>query len=369
MTDLVRLAYYPFLPGVQQAVREYGPDLEELLTAPAWRSARRRALDRVEGTLRHQQIPPAVAADEASALQELLSVGIAKMAAVVLKDRTLAKRWADAEAAKVSGHLQDELRQGSTESLEDAIEALEVPLRPIGDGQWRIHVTDYLRHAPQETEWKLVLKPVAKGHIDVSSADAAVLCREAYARRTWTELEAELKRPPPADLVRWLAPVATSLEPLLAEARQHWGGDFGPVRTELFPPCITDLFHQMAGGSIVAHHGRFAFASFLSTIGMTAEGIMDYLSTIPNFDRSKSEYQIKHIAGDLGVEAYTPPGCSWMQTNGVCPLDQRDDLCARIKHPLSYYRAQTRRRDKDEAEAAKLIAAKKAKDSMGGAGA
>jgi hypothetical protein len=34
----------------------------------------------------------------------------------------------------------------------------------------------------------------------------------------------------------------------------------------------------------------------------------------------------------------------------VCPLDKRDGLCFKIKHPLSYYRARIRFQERDHAK-------------------
>ena len=62
----------------------------------------------------------------------------------------------------------------------------------------------------------------------------------------------------------------------------------------------------------------------------------------PDFDESKSIYQIKHITGELnGTEGYTPPECSTMKTNGICY--DPDDLCAKefLNHPLTYFRIRT----------------------------
>ena len=69
------------------------------------------------------------------------------------------------------------------------------------------------------------------------------------------------------------------------------------------------------------------------------DGIIALFSQSPDFDESKSSYQIKHITGELsGTDGYTPPECSTMKTNGIC--FEPDELCARetVNHPLTYYR-------------------------------
>ena len=70
----------------------------------------------------------------------------------------------------------------------------------------------------------------------------------------------------------------------------------------------------------VPHHGRFALATFLNTIGWGSEQILDYLSSTPNFDREKSRYQVEHVTGQKGVQAYTPPGCATIDMFAASPV-------------------------------------------------
>lgn len=339
MADLVRLAYYPFLPEVRDAVRELGPDVPTLLGSRLYAGPRRRGLHRVEGALADGFAPAAVT-DERSALLELLSVPVARMLAVLSGDKWLIRRYAHAEAVRLEDTLGRDEENGA---LPRAAEALGVAVRRDGAG-WQIHFSDYLGVAPaREPAWKLVVQPLDRGWVALDDAQVARLCREALGRRIEAELVAEAARPQPPMVREALAPLLESLGPKIAEAREKFDdGDFGPVRRELFPPCILDLFQQMIDGKMVPHHGRFAMASFLATIGMDAQAILEFFREIPNFDPEKSRYQIEHIAGERSVESYTPPGCAWMQTNGVCPLEKRDALCFKIKHPLSYYRARIR---------------------------
>jgi DNA primase large subunit len=207
-----------------------------------------------------------------------------------------------------------------------------------------MHFADYLKAAPSESSWKLVLRTVDKGQVRVDRKDAIRLVQEALSRRIVEELEAERGKPMPGPIQDALEPLVEKVTPKLDAARESWTtGDFGPVQPDLFPPCIKEIFEALKRRENVPHHGRFAMATFLNTIGWGSEQILDYLSATPNFDREKSRYQIEHVTGQKGVGAYTPPGCATMQTNGVCPLDKRDSVCFTIKHPLSYYRKQLRR--------------------------
>jgi DNA primase large subunit len=342
--DLVRLAFYPFLPAVRDAVRELGPRPDELLDSPLYAASRERALERLQGAL-GAGIPPPRIGSEREALLELLSIPVARMLVVDADEKPLVQRYAAAEARLVAAHLA---RDPSPSALDDAVAALGIAAEPDGDA-WRLHMAEYLRRAPAEPEWKLIRRPLAQGHVRLPAADMVRLVQESVARRIADDLDAERARPMPEALVEALAPLAARLEPALEEARASWtSGDFGPVQPGLFPPCVKAIFEELKQGRNVPHHGRFAFATFLHTIGWNAEQILDYLAATPNFDREKSRYQIEHVTGQKGVEAYMVPNCSTMQTNGVCPLEARDAICFRIKNPLGYYRVRLRLARRDE---------------------
>ena len=104
------------------------------------------------------------------------------------------------------------------------------------------------------------------------------------------------------------------------------------------------LLEMIRAGENVPHSGRFALVAFLHTLGMDSEEILRTFSTSPDFDESKSRYQIQHISGEISGTEYTPPECSTMKSYGIC-FDP-DDLCARewMTHPLKYYRAKGKRR-------------------------
>jgi DNA primase large subunit len=74
--------------------------------------------------------------------------------------------------------------------------------------------------------------------------------------------------------------------------------------------------------------------SFLLSIGMSVDEILNLFNISPDFGVEKTLYQIKHISGSTGSH-YKPPACDTMRTYGNCI--GKDRLCEKIKHPLSYY--------------------------------
>ena len=72
--------------------------------------------------------------------------------------------------------------------------------------------------------------------------------------------------------------------------------------------------------------------------------IIELYCRAPDFDLSKTQYQVEHISGRSGTE-YTAPSCAAMRTFGLCI--KSDGICARINHPLNYYRLKKKKEKKD----------------------
>jgi len=118
--------------------------------------------------------------------------------------------------------------------------------------------------------------------------------------------------------------------------------DFGRIRVTKLPPCIRQLLAKVQAGENLPHSGRFALTAFLHALGMSPEEILHMFSTSPDFDESKTRYQIEHITGKISGTEYTPPECSTMKSYGICFGE--DNLCKKewMTHPLKYYRIKDR---------------------------
>jgi DNA primase large subunit len=117
---------------------------------------------------------------------------------------------------------------------------------------------------------------------------------------------------------------------------------------------MKELLDMMKKGQNVPHVGRFALTSFLHTIGMSNDEIIAVFSSSPDFKEQLARYQIDHITGKSSGVEYLPPECSTMKTQGVC--FNPDSLCKRkwLHHPLTYYSAKGKKRDKPTAKKPEL---------------
>src|SRR5262249_27850923 len=125
----------------------------------------------------------------------------------------------------------------------------------------------------------------------------------------------------------------------------------GPVRPELFPPCIQHMRRMLQDGENLAHSGRFALAAFLHRVGADAETIVDAYRRAPDFDEGITRYRVEPITRRADARGYEPPVCATLRSHGLCFRDgdpgghtaesrAKDSRCfeASLLRPMQYYR-------------------------------
>ena len=321
----MRISDYPFTEEAAGAVREAGYSLESLLTKTSFRAVRSRAMQRVAGAL-SGSISESSPQSQAESLSELLSYPLARVMVSCLGDEILLRRYALAEAKLAFRHMQGE---------KDSLPALaeDLGLHPHGRGPYKIHFSEYIRaaHGMKSPKWKLTNRDLSQGYLTVTEEELKRLMEEATRVRILKGLPLPVGEPICAALEEYLQPLREQLEALKARERV----DLGKVEEGAFPPCIKSMLTDVARGVNLAHSARFALVSFLLQINMTVDEVTSLFNTSPDYDRERTCYQVEHIAGASGTR-YKPPSCATMATYGNCPGE--DELCRRIRHPLSYYR-------------------------------
>lgn len=321
----MRISDYPFTEDAAGVVREAGYSLESLLTKTSFKSIRGRAMRRVAGALQGA-IPESSPQSQAESLSELLSYPLARVMVSCLGDEILLRRYALAEAKLAFRRMQEE---------KDSLPALaeDLGLHPQGPGPYRIHFSEYIRaaHGMKSPKWKLTNRDLSQGYLTVTEEELKRLMEEAARVRVLKGLPLPVDEKICASLEEYLQPLREQLEALKARERV----DLGAVEEGAFPPCIKRMLSDVARGVNLAHSARFALVSFLLQINMTVDEVTSLFNTSPDFDQEKTRYQVEHIAGASGTR-YKPPACATMATYGNCPGE--DELCRRVRHPLSYYR-------------------------------
>ncbi len=205
-----------------------------------------------------------------------------------------------------------------------------------------LNFTDYLRNTLhlKDDKWKLINRIVADGKVYLNHHDVARLLQEEVQRRIAKRLEE-------SELPSFPEKILKTAERLTKIAKERIGAEemegFPKVVTQsAFPPCIVALYETVSKGRHLSHLGRFTLTSFLLNIGMTPEKVYELFKSSSDYNERLTRYQVEHIAGERGSRIrYKPPQCATLQTHGVCV--NSDDLCRRIRHPLTYYKRKQRR--------------------------
>lgn len=326
--DEEHIALYPFASEVSAYVESLGVSLESLLNSPAFRRSRARGMERVMQSI-EGEIEKSLTKDESWLLSETLSYPFAQILVACVDDQLFTKRYALKEAEAALKWLEKESTDFLLEFGEDfGIQAEAEELH------FNMHFADYIRFSSsiREPIWKLTNRQLKSGMVVVTKKDFVRLLQEAIKER----IEKSFPAPKiPSEISSFCAPYVAEIKDHFEIHKKKFGAtDFGAVEPELFPPCISHALANVQGGVNLAHSMRFAMTSFLLSVGMSVDEILNLFNVSPDFDAETTLYQIEHIAGATG-NIYKPPACDTMRTYGNCI--GRDRLCEKINHPLAYY--------------------------------
>lgn len=335
--ELQVAAKYPFLKDSANYLRDTGVTLDQLVTALSYASARLAGKERVFEALEEGEVGDHPMSTRVDATKELLSYPVARMIVSTVADPGFVRRYAIAESKKANERLRNE----SDQFLMDVASELGLTVHKE-DGGYAVNFADFLRFSAtmRSKSWKLVNQNIVGGNVIVSKARLARIVEQMLTEKISSELPLEVNDQVLEAFRQSTDEIKAILEEKRKEKKTEGMGRLSIVR---LPPCMKKLLEMIRAGENVPHSGRFAMVAFLHTLGMDSQEILDTFSTAPDFDPSKSEYQIKHITGEISGTEYTPPECSTMRSYGIC-FDP-DELCGdgRIKHPLMYYRVKGKR--------------------------
>ncbi|MFX1312736.1 MAG: hypothetical protein ACFFHD_09005 [Promethearchaeota archaeon] len=136
----------------------------------------------------------------------------------------------------------------------------------------------------------------------------------------------------------------------------------GEDLSEIFPPCVKEILSKAHEGQNLIHTERLYILWFLNALNYPEEKIINVFSTLPDFDKEKTRYQVRYAM----KKGYTPYSCQSLKSMNLCMANQyNDELCKdgyyskelnerkKLAHPLSYtrikqYRASRLKNHKEE---------------------
>lgn len=336
IVDIRKLARYPYLKETASLIKESDPSLDDLLIDPAYEEARIAGRRRVLEALEKSRIEDHSLVSDAEIKNELLSYPVARMIVSCVGDPFLVRRYALSEAKTAYERWKEE----DDEYIANLSKELEVDQK-TEDGYTKVHFSDFLKNTAQlrSKGWKLINQRLDEGYVTLSRQKYLRVLQEALRKKIENELPLEVNE---KILETFREPTLQLIDKIQERKSKYKAEDLGKIRTTKLPPCMHRLLATLQTGEGIPHTGRFALTAFLRHLGLRPDEILRMFSTIPDFDEGKTRYQIEHISGITSGTKYTPPECSTMKSYGICY--DPDELCARIKHPLSYYRLKGKKR-------------------------
>lgn len=326
------LAKYPFLKEASEYVKSLDLKVEDL-TSPEYSRILERAEERVEEAILYTMVSRKFKDEEI----EILSFPTAIMLAAATGNSFVKKRYALAEAKQSYVDIRLEPKEKILAIAENFQWNIALNIEAETPHEFRLHFTDYLKNAThlQDRKWKLVNRYLAEGNVYLNRNEVARLLSEEV--RKHIEKRLDIKELP--KLPQKITSIAEKINNLTVEkvGKAEIEGVPKTVAKEAFPPCIKTLYEAASKGRHLSHIGRFTLTSFLVSVGMPTETIVEIFRGSSDFNERLTRYQVEHIAGERGSRTrYKPPKCGMLKTHGVCV--NPDETCRYVNHPLIYYR-------------------------------
>jgi DNA primase large subunit len=332
--ELKDLAKYPFLKESQQFIGASADTLDHFLSGASGRIAVRHAMERIRMALRmeHEGPEERIPSDSIDVNLSISGYVLSRIIISCAADRALMERLVRYEAQRAYSFLLDE------EEQKRIYVASSIGLDM---GQASLPVVQYVEIVAglHEERWRLVNRDATEGRVSISPAEMNELLREQIRVLLFRQLPLRVPETVCRTLESQVGEIKAAYQKSILE-------QFGAVEEDCFPPCMQAIARALTAGTNIPHTGRFALTAFLHNIGMGTAQIIELYCRAPDFDLSKTQYQVEHISGRSGTE-YTAPSCAAMRTYGLCL--RSDSICTKVNHPLNYYRARKRKEGKKEA--------------------
>lgn len=245
-------------------------------------------------------------------------------------------------------YLENSLRKENPEDVEEYAGKVGIGVTyDVTDGLFSIPVEEFLRSTRRlsGSRYRLRSQAVRGGLVYAVQETVAKVIREHFVARTF-EIVDRIDVSSAREILGEWSEFAQRMKKLYRENHAKKTMELGEIDFKLFPPCIKEYLKELHDGVNLPHIARLTLASFLHKVGMKGENIAEQFKTAPDFDPRTTEYQVKHITGEISGVEYSPPKCATLQANHICYKGD-DTLCNQewLKHPLWYYEVKKRKKN------------------------
>lgn len=321
------LARYPFLDAAKEAVTDSGSSLERILGEEGRSAAVDRAIERIERALSSDTVGEPRRDDEV----ELLSYPLARIIVSLVDDRRVTNRYVQAEGRTAAQRFEEDRQRTQDNNLaidqQWIFDEFDLEVREGADG-FALAVVDYLSLVEElsDDRWRLVNRPLDEGWVSLSESEFPRLF-EAGVR---TRISRDLPLAVPEEIAERLKGPVEEIQSAVGAIRLP--EEFSIIDPAAFPPCMVALIEQTEAGETLSPSSRYALASFLTSLDLAPEELN---RVIEEPIAEELTQMANAVGGDEGPTQFPPGSCETMVAYGDCV--NKDELCARIEHPLEYY--------------------------------
>lgn len=244
-------------------------------------------------------------------------------------------------------YLENAVRKSNPEDVEEYARKAGLNIfYDLEEAVFTIPVEEFLRSTRRLSgaRYRLVYQAVSNGKVYCIQETVAKVLREHFVARTF-EIVDMIDAKHAREVLGERSEFAERMKKLYKENHAKKTMELGEIDFRLFPPCIKEYLKELHDGINLPHIARLTLASFLHKVGMKSENIAELFKTAPDYDPRITEYQVKHIAGEISGIEYSPPKCATLQANHICYKGD-DTLCNQewLRHPLWYYEVKKRKK-------------------------
>lgn len=201
----------------------------------------------------------------------------------------------------------------------------------------KMSVSEYSNEAEMISgeEWPLYVSDVSGGSVFISPDHVGTILEQNIFERVKRGLPMSIAE----EIVEAFGAYVERAEDRIDDSRFSY--EIDRVEPGLFPPLVETLIERTRTGENLEHMERFTVASFLITIGMSDDEIVDMLGVsrenVPDFAEETTREQLEHIRtrGDGTGDAYSVPTYQTVESWGT--TWEKDSLEQDVSHPLQYY--------------------------------
>jgi len=193
----------------------------------------------------------------------------------------------------------------------------------IKDKGYLLNFKDYTIARITKDKDKLVNKPLKSGYVLLTESEIDEFIARYVANRVLEGLPVDVK-----GISKEFSKYAKKIETLYESKRVSFEMKDKDVDVSCFPQCMSKILSELLSGGKPSHIERYYLATFLFSLKMPMEKVLDIYSKAGDYKADIAKYQLEKIKG------YSAPSCNTLKGMGMC---NDESSCNGAKSPIDYY--------------------------------